>query len=40
KIDPLLFSPAAVQLVNVETGNSHHFGAVCPEVLQQSFGAE
>ena len=40
KIDPLLFSPAAVQLVNVDTGNCHDFGAVCPEVLQQSFGAE
>ena len=38
KIDPLLFSPAAVQLVNVDTGNCHDFGACCPEVLQQSFG--
>ena len=39
KIDPLLFSPAAVQLVNEETGVCHEFGRVCPEILQQSFGS-
>jgi len=39
KIDPHLFSPASVQLVNVETGVCHEFGALCPEVLQQSFGS-
>ncbi len=39
KIDPRLFSPAAVQLVNVETGTCHQFGEVCPEVLKQSFGS-
>ena len=38
KIDPHLFSPASVQLVNVETDVCHEFGVVCPEVLQQSFG--
>ena len=40
KIDPHLFSPASVQLVNVETGVCHEFGALCPEVLQQSFGSD
>ena len=37
QIDPLLFSPAVVQLVNVETGNQFRFGEFLPRVLQQSF---
>ena len=39
RIDPLLFSPAVVQLISVDSGNGHEFGDVCPKVLQQSFGA-
>ncbi len=39
KIDPHLFSPASVQLINVETGSCHEFGTVCPEVLRESFGS-
>lgn len=37
KIDPLLFSPAVVTLVNIETGNSFQFGKLNPEVLANSF---
>jgi methenyltetrahydromethanopterin cyclohydrolase len=36
-IDPLLFSPAEVRLVSVETGRSFHAGAVEPGVLERSF---
>ncbi|MFT7641377.1 MAG: methenyltetrahydromethanopterin cyclohydrolase [Pirellulaceae bacterium] len=37
KIDPLLFSPAQITLVNIDTGNTHRFGSVRPDILQQSF---
>jgi methenyltetrahydromethanopterin cyclohydrolase len=37
KIDPLLFSPAAVEFVNLKTGRRHLFGKVEPEVLEKSF---
>jgi methenyltetrahydromethanopterin cyclohydrolase len=37
RIDPLLFSPAVVTLVNVASGRTHRFGQLCPEVIQQSF---
>lgn len=37
KIDPLLFSPAAVVLQNVDTGNAFHFGRVNHDVLMRSF---
>lgn len=37
KIDPLLFSPAVVRLVNVESGRNYQFGNVLPDVLRQSF---
>ncbi|HUG60730.1 MAG TPA: methenyltetrahydromethanopterin cyclohydrolase [Methylomirabilota bacterium] len=37
KIDPMLFSPAAVCLQNVSTGRSHAHGAVNPDVLAESF---
>jgi methenyltetrahydromethanopterin cyclohydrolase len=39
KIDPLLFSPAVVTLVNLATGKAHAFGQLRPDVLQRSFGA-
>lgn len=37
KIDPLLFSPAVVQLVNLDTGRCHTFGQLRSDVLTQSF---
>lgn len=36
-VDPHLFSPAEVTFQNVETGRTHHFGAVEPGVLSRSF---
>ena len=36
-IDPLLFSPAEVRLVSVESGRSFHAGSVRLDVLEQSF---
>jgi methenyltetrahydromethanopterin cyclohydrolase len=36
-IDPLLFSPAEVRLVSVESGRSFHGGGVRLDVLEQSF---
>ncbi len=38
EIDPLLFSPAIVTLVNLATGRAQRFGKLRPDVLQQSFG--
>jgi methenyltetrahydromethanopterin cyclohydrolase len=37
KIDPLLFSPAEVRLVSVESGRSFHAGGVDVDVLERSF---
>jgi methenyltetrahydromethanopterin cyclohydrolase len=37
KIDPLLFSPAEVRLVSVESGRSFQAGGVDVEVLERSF---
>jgi methenyltetrahydromethanopterin cyclohydrolase len=37
KIDPHLFSPAAVTLANVDTGRTMRFGRTLPHVVQQSF---
>lgn len=39
KIDPLLFSPAVVTLVNLDTGRWLRFGATRPDVLAESFSA-
>lgn len=38
KIDKLLFSPAVVTFVNLDTGRTHRFGQIEPEVLAESFG--
>ena len=38
KIDPGLFSPAAITLMNVRTGNSQRFGALRGDLVAQSFG--
>ena len=40
KIDPMLFSPAMVHLINVDTGRSFRFGEFLPDVLKQSFCGE
>jgi methenyltetrahydromethanopterin cyclohydrolase len=37
KIDPLLFSPAEVTFVNLDTGRTHRFGELRADVLRQSF---
>lgn len=38
RIDPLLFSPAAIVLQNLRSGRSHVFGRVERDVLRRSFG--
>jgi methenyltetrahydromethanopterin cyclohydrolase len=38
KIDPMLFSPAVICLVNLKSGRQHVFGRLEPEVLRRSFG--
>jgi methenyltetrahydromethanopterin cyclohydrolase len=38
KIDPLLFSPAEVTLVNLATGRMHRHGSPAPAILLSSFG--
>jgi methenyltetrahydromethanopterin cyclohydrolase len=37
KIDPLLFSPAEVRLVSVQSGRSFQAGGVEPDILERSF---
>ena len=37
RIDPLLFSPARVTLINLTSGKTHQFGELVPDVLRQSF---
>jgi methenyltetrahydromethanopterin cyclohydrolase len=38
KIDPLLFSPAEVTLVNLSSGKCQNFGEVKSDILRRSFG--
>lgn len=38
KIDPMLFSPAAVIVTNLDSGVSHHAGAIDLALLDASFG--
>lgn len=38
RIDPLLFSPAVIELVNLDTGRSWRFGQTMPDVIEKSFG--
>jgi methenyltetrahydromethanopterin cyclohydrolase len=38
RIDPLLFSPAAIEFLNLSTGNHFRFGEVNQELLARSFG--
>ena len=37
QVDPLLFSPAMVTLVNLDTGNSFRYGRINEEILARSF---
>jgi methenyltetrahydromethanopterin cyclohydrolase len=37
KIDPMLFSPAQIVFHNLNSGRSHAFGHVAPDVLSRSF---
>jgi methenyltetrahydromethanopterin cyclohydrolase len=37
KIDPMLFSPAAVTVSNLDTGSSFHAGELAPEIVDESF---
>lgn len=37
KIDPMLFSPAAVIVSNLDTGTSFHAGELAPEIVDASF---
>jgi methenyltetrahydromethanopterin cyclohydrolase len=39
KMDPLLFSPASISLVNLNTGKTHQAGRVLPDLVQKSFGS-
>jgi len=36
-VDPALFAPALVELVNVESGRRHRHGALAPEIVDRSF---
>jgi methenyltetrahydromethanopterin cyclohydrolase len=38
KIDPLLFSPAAITLINLTSGKAHRFGELRPDMLRRLFG--
>ena len=37
RIDPLLFSPAIVTFINLDTGRSFRYGQMRPDVLRESF---
>jgi len=36
-LDPALFAPALVDLINVDTGRRHRFGEIAPEIVARSF---
>jgi methenyltetrahydromethanopterin cyclohydrolase len=40
QVDPGLFAPARVTLVNQRTGNAFRYGAFNPQLLETSFGEE
>lgn len=37
RIDPHLFSPAVVTFCNLDTGRTHRFGQISPDVIERSF---
>lgn len=36
-LDPALFAPAMLDLVNIDTGNRHRFGGLTPKIVHASF---
>ena len=36
-LDPALFAPALVDLINIDTGRRHRFGGIAPEIVAKSF---
>lgn len=38
-LDPALFAPAVVELVNLDTGRRHRFGVLTPRIVAESFTA-
>jgi methenyltetrahydromethanopterin cyclohydrolase len=38
-LDPALFAPALVEIVNLDTGARHRFGGLAPEIVRSSFAA-
>lgn len=38
-LDPALFAPALVEIVNLDTGVRHRFGGLAPEIVRASFAA-
>src|SRR5690606_4934674 len=38
RIDPMLFSPAVIEFVNLNTGSRFHFGETNQALLERSFG--
>lgn len=38
KVDPGLFSPAMLTMVNLKSGHSYRYGSLRPEILSESFG--
>ena len=38
-LDPALFAPAMVDLINTDTGKRHRFGGLAPEIVARSFAA-
>jgi len=39
RVDPHLFSPAVVTFVNLDTGHTHRFGKLRPDVVRRSFSS-
>lgn len=39
-IDPALFAPACLELINVDTGKRHRFGTIEPTIVARSFSGE
>jgi hypothetical protein len=38
-MDPSLFAPALVDLINVDTGQQHRFGVIAADIVASSFTA-
>jgi methenyltetrahydromethanopterin cyclohydrolase len=38
KVDPSLFSPAMITIVNLKSGRSYRYGSLRPDILSESFG--